>query len=243
MNVLAIIIARAGSKGLPGKNTRPIAGKPCITWTIEAALASRAISSVIVSTDCPIAQACARQLGVPTIERPAALATDAATVDDAARHALSATHAQADAVAILYGNVPVRPPHLIDDACDLLRRTGCDSVQSYARVGKHHPWWTCRVDAESGAVTAWAGDVLNNGVFRRQDLPPAFVPDGGVLLVSRPALLLELGVPPGPHAFLGRDRRGIVTDEGDVVDIDTGIDALVADAVLRRRGALAGSVA
>jgi CMP-N-acetylneuraminic acid synthetase len=108
-------------------------------------------------------------------------------------------------------------------------------VQSYSPVGKHHPWWTARV-SEDGSVAPWEGEVLNHGVFRRQDLPGAHVPDGGVLAVTRRALFLDVpGVEPGPHAFFGRDRRGVLTGEGEVVDIDSRIDLLVADALLRER--------
>jgi CMP-N-acetylneuraminic acid synthetase len=135
---------------------------------------------------------------------------------------------------ILYANVPVRPRGLIDRALELLASSGCDSVQSYQPVGKHHPWWTARVDAE-GQVTAWEGEVLNHGVFRRQDLPPAYGPDGAVLAVTRRALMLEIpGVAAGPHAFFGRDRRGVINPEGSVVDIDTPLDLVVADVMLRQ---------
>lgn len=241
MSAMAVILARAGSKGLPGKNMRPIAGRPCIAWTIEAAMEARSVSRVVVSTDDTAAAWAARVRGVEVVARPADLAGDTATIDAAARHAVSEAAPRGesrDPIVLLYANVPVRPDGLIDRALDTLARTGADSVQSYARVGKHHPWWTARVDGASGAVTPWEGDVLNHGVFRRQDLPPAFVPDGGVIAVVREALMLEIpGVAPGPHAFFGNDRRGVVTEEGGVVDIDTEIDALVAEAVLSRREA------
>jgi CMP-N-acetylneuraminic acid synthetase len=124
---------------------------------------------------------------------------------------------------------------LLDDAVGLLRATQCDSVQSYAPVGKHHPWWTAIVN-DNGSVRPWEGEVLNHGVFRRQDLPAAHIPDGGVLAVSSRALFRRIeGVAPGPHAFLGADRRGVLTGEGEVVDIDSRTDLLVADALLRER--------
>lgn len=247
MSAIAIILGRGGSKGLSRKNLRDVAGKPCVQWTLEAAARARGVGLVALSSDNAEMLALARSLGAATIERPAALASDSARVDDAARHAaqvlanspalLERRHAPLtpDRIVILYANVPVRPADCIDRALDLLARTGCDSVQSYAPVGKHHPWWTARVDAESGAVAPWEGEVLNHGVFRRQDLPPAFVPDGGVIALTRRALMLEIpGVPPGPHAFFGRDRRGIVNPGGSVVDIDTEIDLMVASAMLSR---------
>ena len=238
VGAVAIILARAGSKGVPGKNAAMVGGKPCALWTIEAAQAARGVGMVAVSTDDPRVAAVARGAGATVIERPAELATDSARVDDAARHAVdqmtSPERERGDSFVILYANVPVRPPGLIDRALDLLTSTGCDSVQSYAPVGKHHPWWTARVDPASGLVAPWEGEVLNHGVFRRQDLPPAFIPDGGVIAVRRRALFLEVpGVTPGPHAFFGRDRRGVVSPEGSVVDIDAPTDLLVADAVLR----------
>src|SRR6185369_16134053 len=96
------------------------------------------------------------------------------------------------------------------------------------------PWWMARVDPESGVVRPWEGETLNNNVFRRQDLPPAHIPDGGVLVVTRRALFRDIpGVPPGPHAFFGLDRRGILNDEGAVIDIDSPLDLATADAILR----------
>lgn len=246
MRTAAIILARGGSKGLPGKNRRVVAGRPCLAWTMDAALAAQrcgAVDRVALTTDDRELMAMAREAGVDVIERPTELASDRATVDDAARHATLALEARTgesfEAVVILYANVPVRPEGLIVRAAALLRESGADSVQSYAPVGKHHPWWTAVVD-ERGGVRPWEGAVLNHGVFRRQDLPAAHGPDGGVLAVTRRALFLEIaGVAAGPHRFFGKERRGLVNEEGSVVDIDSEIDLLVADAILRRRGVAA----
>lgn len=235
MSALAIILARAGSKGVPGKNVADIAGRPCIAWTIDDALAASGVSRVCVSSDDGRALDVARSMGVEVVARPAALAHDTATVDDAARHAFGALGEAAGVVVVLYANVPVRPAGLIDRAVEILVATGADSVQSYAPVGKHHPWWTARVDGASGGVSPWEGDVLNHGCFRRQDLPAAHVPDGGVIALTADALMLRAGAPAGPHAFFGRDRRGVVTGEDEVVDIDSRVDLLVADALVRER--------
>jgi len=233
MSALAIILARAGSKGLPGKNTASVGGRPCIAWTIEAAQRSEQIGRVYVSSDDPDACSIARTMDAESIERPAELASDLARVDDAARHAFETLGEPSERVVVLYANVPVRPEGLIDRALETLARTRCDSVQSYAPVGKHHPWWTARVDEKTGMVRPWEGSVLNHGVYRRQDLPEACVPDGGVIACTADALMLRLGIDDGPHAFFGRDRRGVMTGVGQVIDIDTRIDQIVADAVLR----------
>jgi N-acylneuraminate cytidylyltransferase len=240
VKALALILARGGSKGVPRKNAAVIAGKPCVMWTVGAAKDAEAVGRVVLSTDDSELARLARDAGVEVVERPAALASDTARVDDAARHAVERLDASgglwtdpALPIVILYGNVPVRPAGLIDRAVGLMLKTGCDSVQSYSPVGKHHPWWTARVNGATGQVAPWEGDRLNHGVYRRQDLPAAFIPDGGVLVVSRRALFLRVpGAAPGPHAFFGQDRRGVTNPEGSVVDIDSPIDLIVAEAVL-----------
>ena len=237
---VVIVLARAGSKGLPRKNALPVAGRPCAAWTLAAAKNATSAASVALSSDDPELLALAGAMSVTPIRRPPELASDTATVDAAARHALAdlgttrTLNAPDLPIVILYANVPVRPVDLIDRAVQLLVESGCDSVQSYAPVGKHHPWWTVRVEEPSGKLRPWEGEVLYNGVYRRQDLAPAFIPDGGVLAVTRRALMCEIpGVTPGPHAFLGLDKRGVVNPEGSVVDIDSRVDLLVADAMLR----------
>ncbi len=239
-SAIAIVLARAGSKGLPGKNTAIVAGRPCVLWTLDAAKQAGSIDRVVVSSDDAHVLALAQTNGCETTERPVTLAHDTATIDDAARHAYEAIGSPDASIVILYANVPVRPAGLIDDALALLESSGCDSVQSYARVGKHHPWWTVRVGGD-GQVSPWEGEVLYHNCYRRQDLPPAMVPDGGVIALTPDALMRRIGAPEGPHCFLGNDRRGVITNEGDVIDIDSRIDLLVADAVLRERPGLQGA--
>ncbi len=233
-DALAIILARAGSKGLPGKNSAIVGGKPCVQWTIESAMNSACVGQVVVSSDDAEVNACAHELGCTLVDRPAELAHDTATIDDAARHAYEAVGSPDCPVVILYANVPVRPKSLIDDAAAMLVDSDCDSVQSYAAVGKHHPWWTVKVD-ESGSVSPWEGDVLYHNCFRRQDLPSAQVPDGGVIALTPEALMRRVNTADGPHCFLGNDRRGVITNEGDVIDIDSRLDQIVADVILKER--------
>jgi N-acylneuraminate cytidylyltransferase len=236
-DAIAIILARAGSKGLPGKNRAPVAGRPCVAWTFDHVRDARGVTRAGVSTDDPQIAALAMHAGLEHWPRSAGLAGDSATVDAAAREALGLADARGvirgdAAVVILYANVPVRPAGLIDRALARLRETGCDSVQSYAAVGKHHPMWTARVDGD-GRVRPWQGETLFGGIYRRQELEPAFVPDGGVVVVRRSCLDAAAGSD-HPHAFLGRDHRGVTTEPGDVVDIDTALDLAVADRLLSR---------
>ena len=242
---LAVIIGRAGSKGVPGKNAMPIAGKPCAQWTIEHARTSETVGYIALSSDDPRLIALAHESGIGVATRSKELASDTATVDAAVREAITQLEAGAFGgkplpatapIVILYANAPVRPTGLIDRAVRRMLETSCDSVQSYAPVGKMHPYWMARVESETGRVAPWEGTILNHNIYRRQDLPPAHIPDGGALVVTRRALFGEIiGVPPGPHACFGLDRRGVLNNEGDVVDIDSPIDALVADAILSKQ--------
>lgn len=221
----AVLIGRAGSKGLPGKNRRMLAGHPIVHYSIDHALSSRHVSRVIVSSDCPALLATAREYErVTVVTRPGELASDTATVDEVVRHAVQDD--AAPVVVILYVNVPVRPAGLADRAIERLIETGADSVQSYQAVGKYHPYWMSRIDEADGRVEPH----VVNTVYRRQDLPPLYVPDGGVIAVTRQSLFTV--VPGQPHAFLGTDRRGIVNPPMSVVDIDSELDLHVAECLL-----------
>lgn len=218
-----MILGRAGSKGLPGKNAMVLAGRSMVAHTIDHCRSAAALTRILVSTDCPHVREAAISEGVEVIDRPADLAGDQATVDAAARHAL--LDDAASIAVILYANVPIRPAGLIDRAVNLLIESGADSVQSYAPVGKYHPYWEVKID-DAGRVSPYVA----NAVYRRQDLPPLFVPDGGVIAVRRESLYRI--VEGQPHAFLGRDRRGIHNKVGDVVDVDDRMDFLLAQLLL-----------
>lgn len=227
-SVLAVVIGRAGSKGLPGKNARPIAGKPMICHTIDDARSARTVDRILVSTDGSAIANAAESMEVEVVRRPAELASDTATVDAAVRHAVQAIGADGPIIVILYANVPVRPHDLIDRAVRLLIDSGADSVQSYSNVGKHHPYWMVSLDDEHHVQ-----HYVPNTVYRRQDLPRLFVPNGGVIAVTRKSLFNVLEGQ--PHAFLGEDRRGIISPQGSVVDVDTAADLALAEALLLAR--------
>ncbi len=224
--VIAIIIGRAGSKGLPRKNALLIAGVPMIAHTVRAARAAKHVGRIVVSTDGEEIADIAREAGAEVCMRPLEFAHDTATVDSAVRHAVEACGSTASVVVMLYGNVPVRPEGLIDRAILMLRSTGADSVQSYYRVGKTHPYWMSKLDAD-GRVSAF----VENQIYRRQELPPLYMPDGGVIAVTRSSLFTTREGE--PHAFFGKDRRGIENAEGAVIDVDTALDLEMAEAILR----------
>jgi len=224
---LAVVIGRADSKGLPGKNAKLLAGKPMICHSIEDALAAQTVRRVVVSTDGDAIASAAQTMGVEVVRRPAHLASDTATVDSAVRHAVDSLGDQSPIIVILYANVPLRPDDLIDRAVRELIASKADSVQSYSDVGKHHPYWMVTLDDNHRVKQH-----VPNTVYRRQDLPKLFLPDGGVIAVRRESLFRV--IEGQPHAFLGDDRRGIISPYGSVIDVDTAADFALAQSMLHQ---------
>src|SRR5262249_17698144 len=146
---LGIILARAGSKGLPDKCVRDLLGKPVIAYTFEHVRASRLLNAIVFTTDSEPAKKIASQFEMEVIDRQTKLATDTATVDSAARHAVETWESRhrktIDIAVLLYGNIPVRADGLIDRAIDHLIKSGADSVRSVAPVTKQHPDWIHRL--------------------------------------------------------------------------------------------------
>jgi sialic acid synthase SpsE/CMP-N-acetylneuraminic acid synthetase len=241
MVALGIILARAGSKGLPDKCVRPLLGRPLIEHTFDHALASTRLTAVVLTTDSAQAQELARARKIEVIDRPPELATDTATVDAAARHAVETWEARhqrkVDVVALLYANIPVRAAGVIDRAVEHLERRGASSVRTVAPVGKHHPDWLHRLDDDRLI------QFRPNSIHRRQDLKPLYYHDGAVLAVTRQALFDALRTPEDQHAFLGPDRRAVVQRSEDAVDVDEPLDLYLAEAVLRARAETNASAA
>jgi len=232
MNTLAVILARAGSKGLPDKCVLPLAGRPVIAYTIAHAQQSRYVTDIVLTTDSSRAKALAEAAGLTVIDRPPQLAEDTARVDDAVRHAVAAYEAEAggriDAVVILYGNVPVRGDGIIDQCVNHLITTGCDSVRTLTPAGKHHPDWAHTLDDDRMI------QYRPNTIHRRQELEPVYFHDSAAIAVTR-ASLFAAADQDDPHLFFGADRRGVIQKPEETVDIDTPADFYMAEAILRMR--------
>lgn len=236
MKTLGVILARAGSAGLPNKHLLDLHGRFVIEYTFDHARHAQRLNHVVVSTDCPRIQALAWQHGFTAINRPRELATADASVQDVMLHALEEIErngAEAlgpfDALVVLYGNVPVRGMGVIDRAIELLEQSHCDSVRSFCPVGKWHPAWMSKLN-EDRVEALRAGSI-----HRRQDLEPLFLHDGAVVAVSRASMLRVKEFPNDPHAFFGVDRRGIQTEMGETIEIDHLRDLYWAEAILRER--------
>ena len=234
MYALGIILARAGSKGLPEKCVAELLGRALIEYTFDHALSSMRLDGVVLSTDSDKAHAVAHGRGIEVIDRPPELATDGATVDAAARHAVLAWERR-HAVAVwqtvlLYANVPVRAAGVIDRALTQLAQSGASSVRSVAPVGKHHPDWMFKIEGDE------MSQLRPNRIHRRQDLEPLYYHDGAVVAVTREALFAASA--DDSQSFLGADRRALIQSPEDAVDVDEPLDLLVAEALLRARVAV-----
>jgi len=199
-SILGVVTARAGSKGLPGKNTKPLAGRPLISYTITAAQASGAFDRLILSTDDEDAAAIARGLGceVPFM-RPAELSTDNTPHLPVMQHAVEwlRDHEgyRPDLVMILMPTSPLRQPEHIADAIALALASGADSVVSVDEIPAHfNPMRALAVD-DDGWARLFVGDrPVKERPVRRQDLPQAWVFNGAIYLF-RAGLLLDSAAP------------------------------------------------
>jgi CMP-N-acetylneuraminic acid synthetase len=193
-SILGVVTARAGSKGIPGKNTRRLAGKPLIAYTIESALASGVFDRLILSTDDEEAARIARNLGceVPFM-RPAALSADDTPHLPVMQHAVAwmrdEAGYQADWVMILMPTSPLRQARHIVEAVELALSSGADSVVSVDAMPAHyHPMRALTIDSE-GWARLLVGDLpVRKRPVRRQDLPAVWVFNGAIYLFRTPLL-------------------------------------------------------
>lgn len=228
MHVLGVIPARGGSKGIPGKNLAPVAGRPLLAWTADAALESRTLTRVVLSTDDETIARHGRALGldVPFL-RDAALAGDETPIVPVLQDLLARLHAvdgyKPDLVVLLQPTSPLRRAEHIDAAVARLIETGADVVVSVVEVP--HQFHPLSVMAESdGRLTPW----MAGHATRRQDKPTLFARNGPAVLALRPAIL-------GSASLYGGDTRAIVMSAADSVDIDTAWDLELASLLLERR--------
>ena len=223
MTAVCVIPARGGSKGVPGKNIREVAGKPLIVWTIEQALAVTEPLEVVVSTDDDEIASVARAAGasVPFL-RPAELAQDTTATEPVVRHALATLDAlgtQASAVMLLQATSPVRLPGTLDRALAEFASTGVDSLVGVVPQAPFL-WWAGDPPRADYAVDARP---------RRQDLTSETLRyrETGSLYVTRRWVYDDLDNRLGGRIGL------FVMDEVEGTDVDTELDLAVAEQQLR----------
>lgn len=230
MRVLGLVPARGGSKGVPRKNARLIAGKPLLAWTSEAALGSSRLDRVVLSTEdeeiADLGLACG--LEVP-FRRPSELAQDTTAMIDVVLHTLAWAAAEGehfDAICLLQPTSPARTSNDIDGCIDVFERSGADTVFTTLAIPTElHPHWAFLADGEGNLQLATGG---TEPVSRRQDLLPACHREGSVY-VTRSTVIRTSGT------LYGDRIRPYPIDPERSVNIDTPADWERAERLLTGR--------
>ena len=209
--IVAIIPARGGSRGLPGKNLRRLAGQPMIVHTIRAALAAQRVDRVVVSTDDPAIARVARDAGaeVPYL-RPVELATDEMPTFPVIDHAVRAFESDGESVSVvvtLQPTSPLRTAAQIDDAIALLDPPGVRSVVSVGPLGLPASAVGAMVEGRYRSIPLPPGTDA-----RRQGSPGAVRLTGAIYVTTRDLLAEGRLIDDAPAALLTDRRSGIDVD-------------------------------
>lgn len=238
--VLALIPARGGSKGLPRKNILPLGGKPMIAHAIGAALNSALVTNTVVSSDCDEIMAVANDSGarVP-FKRPDELATDVVGIFPVIVHALNWLEEhedyRPDLVALIQANSPFVTSSIIDACIRLLIESNADVVYTLSKL-EHPPHWAQRLDSAGIPRFLLPSAAVPKGT-RRQDMPPVYRPTGTVSVI-RTAYLRHCerqSVIPGFNLPIeNQQTRAVVIDPIVALDIDTALDYALAKSLLEK---------
>jgi len=223
--VLGLVIARGGSKGLPGKNLLKLGGISLTARAVKAGLNSRYIDDVIISTDAHDIAKDAQDNGceVPFM-RPAELASDTAKSIDVIRHSLETLQKSGreyDIFVLLQPTTPFRTAGHIDDCLELYVKNDADSVVSVTEA-EHHPLWMNTLPDDMSMKNFMRPEAENRN---RQELQAQYRINGGVYAVSC-EFLLKTG-----KLYSAKSYAYLMSAE-DSIDIDTELDYKIAKAVI-----------
>lgn len=211
---LGVIPARAGSKRIIHKNTVDLCGKPLIAWTVDAALKSRHIDHIAVSTDDQKVIDICRAYPVQVIRRPEFLASDDSKTIDAILHTIENITDDYEYVILLQPTSPLRTARHIDEAIELLNAKKADGVVSVTKA-EHSPLWMNTLP-EDKSMAGFLSDEIKNK--RSQDLPVYYQLNGSIFIAKTSALIKE-------KSFFLKDNIYAYEMENQVsVDIDTKTD-------------------
>ena len=229
MRVVAIIPARGGSKGIKQKNLAPLNGKPLIAWTIEAAMGSKIIDRLVLSTEDNEIAKCAKNHGcdVP-FERPKSLATDNASSIDVMLHTLDQLNLQGenyDIVVMLEPTSPLRSSNDIDDAISQLVVSRVLSIVSIFRIEGTHPAFLYKKDKDN-KLTPLNGVQPTN--LRRQEITSLYALEGSIYASYVKTLRDK-------KSFYHDKTIGYVVPPWKSVEIDNPTDLIVAEALMKAK--------
>ena len=227
--VLGLVPARAGSKGVPGKNLRLLAGRTLLDYTGSAARESGALDRVILSTDSPEIAAAGERAGLEApFLRPAELAQDDTPMLPVIQHAVAQLGAAGwvpEIIVLLQPTSPLRRPDQIRTAVTMLRESGADSVVSVVELPRHlSPDYVMKIDGE--VLRPFLAEGAR--VTRRQDARPAYVRDGTVYAFRRQTLERFGNI-------YGDVCRPLMVSADESLSIDSPADWDAAEKLLARR--------
>jgi len=221
-SVLAIIPARGGSRGLPGKNVADVGGRPLIAWTIKAAWDSQYIDRTILSSDDPEIIAAAEAVGceIPFV-RPAHLATDEASVEETILHALDSLDKEYDLLVLLQPTSPLRIGRDIDACLELCLENGMASAVTVVEVAKS-PYWMFHIDPDGhmDRILPYPEDG-----HRRQNLPVSYVLNGAVYVAEIQRFREN-------KIFVNAQSVAHIMPPERSIDIDTPLDLIIIRALI-----------
>ncbi len=223
--VIAVIPARGGSKSIPGKNIRPLGGKPLLAWSIEVASEVSEIDRIIVSTDDAQIASVGRAYGAEVYARPPHLAGDEALVIDALKDLLQTLQAEGETpewVILLEPTCPLRKPEDVRDCLNLIARGGYDSVATFkdAELNPHRAW----------RLVDGVPEVFIDGAIPwlpRQKLPKAYQLNGAVYVFRANLLAQEA------NSLLVGKLGAVLMPRDRSQDIDDSVDFTIVEALLK----------
>jgi CMP-N,N'-diacetyllegionaminic acid synthase len=227
--VLGIVLARAGSKGLPGKNSMLLNGKPLIRYSLEAGIGSRYIDEMVISSDCDLCNDIAQSLGVIVpFKRPDSLSGDNTPSSEVIKHVIDHLRQQGhqyDMFVLLEPTSPLRDSLVVDAAIEKISRTEHTSLVTVCQAEDQHPSFMFKIK-DNGKLETWAGDKFVP--LRRQDIGEAYFLEGSVY-ISYVDTFMRLG------KFCHENTGSYVVPKWQSFEIDDIWDFICVESVMKFR--------
>lgn len=230
MEVLAVIPVRGGSKGIPGKNIKLLAGKPLVAYTIDASLKSKYVTRTVVSTENAEIKKTALAYGAQVVDRPMELAQDETKTAPVMLHVLEElekTGYKPDVVILLQATCPLRDEKELDEAFELfLKRNsdcGCDSVFAAKKYGRTHALWRKNLDGSFEGLY----DYRNRPRRQDEDKHLSMFCETGATYIIKADVMKEV------KDFIGKKPELYLKE--NAIDIDTLEDFVKAENILIKK--------
>lgn len=230
---MGIIPARGGSKSIPRKNIKLLAGKPLLYYMLKAALGSKLLTNVVVSSEDDEILGVAKKYGGQEVllKRPAKWAQDKSPDIPVLQHAVRVVEKRLgvtfDIVVMLHATSPLTRPEDIDACVDKLIKTGAESVVSVYRVNDFHPKKLKKLKGDR--LLPYLPDLEEKTTSRRQDVAPVYKRNVAIYASTR-NVIMNLG------RVWGDDCRAYVMPEELSIDINSAYDFFVAEMLMKRLG-------